>query len=92
MQTIDDLFAAFGGMLAFSEITGIKYPTAGGFKARNTVPDTYWKLIEAHAKARGIEGITRYTLADMMLLKYPDVVVKAMPKTKARPRPAARVG
>lgn len=91
MQTIDDLFAAFGGMLTFSATTGIKYPTVTGFKARNSVPDKHWKTIEAHAKAQGIEGIDRYTIADLMLRKYPDVVIKVPSKAKARPRPAARV-
>lgn len=89
MQSIDDLFASFGGPRPLSEKTGIGYSTVNAFKSRNSIPEKYWKTIEAHARASGIEGVDRYTICDLMLRQYPDVEVGS--KGQGKPRPAARV-
>ena len=87
MQTIDDLFAKFGGVREFAAITDIKYSTAVAFKTRNSIPMEYWKTIEARAKAKKIEGVTRYTLTDLLIARYPDVPVRRQTRRAERTTP-----
>ncbi len=84
MKTARDIITAFGGLVAFSEITGIVYPTVQSLQHRDKIDVKYWKLIVAHAAARSIEGVTIEALCEMALSKFPDVKVR---KHKPKPVP-----
>jgi hypothetical protein len=64
MQTISDIFDAFGGPSAVSRALAVNPSTASEMKRRRSIPVAYWpRLIEA-AGERGIAGITYEVLVN----------------------------
>jgi hypothetical protein len=64
MQTISDIFDAFGGPSAVSRALGVNPSTASEMKRRRSIPVAYWpRLIEA-AHERNIDGITYEVLVN----------------------------
>lgn len=57
MQTIDDLFAAFGGPANFGRVIGKRTEHAGSMKARGYVPVLYWALLVKSERGQEI-GLT----------------------------------
>ena len=63
METIDDVFEAFGGTSKTANILAVKQSTASEMRRRASIPVKYWpKLIKA-AKASHIRGLSNDSLA-----------------------------
>ena len=62
MNSIDDLFKAFGGTAAFGRVIGKRTEHAGAMKNRQSVPLRYWPALISSERGREI-GLTS---ADLM--------------------------
>lgn len=63
MQTVPDIFDAFGGPAAVSRVLQIRSSTSSEMKRRRSIPSEYWVRLVDAAKDAGIEGVTFETLA-----------------------------
>lgn len=87
MNCFADIIAAFGGLQPFVDATGIEYSAVVSMRDRNSIPPKRWKVIEAAARVKGIEGLDRYSICNMVLSQFPDVDLTP----PSKPRPAERV-
>jgi hypothetical protein len=62
MQTIEDVFIAFGGPAKIGQAVGISTEHAAAMKRRNSIPVAYWPALIASARERGISCITYESL------------------------------
>lgn len=62
VQTIEDIFRAFGGPAKIGQVIGVSTEHAGAMKRRNSIPVSYWPSLIAAAQERDIEGITAESL------------------------------
>jgi len=63
MQTISDIFDAFGGPTAVARALNINPSTASEMKRRRSIPSEYWLQLVSEAKRRGVDGVTSDALA-----------------------------
>lgn len=65
MNTVEEVFAGFGGTSAFAGALGLNLSTASEMRRRSSIPVRYWpKLIDA-ARERDITGIDNNSLVEM---------------------------
>jgi hypothetical protein len=58
MDTVDDVFAEFGGPTALGRAIGVKPSTASEMKRRQSIPIDYWQKLTEAARERGLEDLT----------------------------------
>ncbi|WP_276200602.1 hypothetical protein [Chelatococcus sp. XZ-Ab1] len=63
MQTIADIFDAFGGSSAVARVLGVGASTASEMKRRGNIPPKYWMGIVEGAKRLDLPGVTYEALA-----------------------------
>lgn len=69
IETVDDVFTAFGGPAVVMRILDLKRSTATEIKRRGSIPVEYWPgLIEA-APRYGISGLTSDKLLQIHVAK-----------------------
>lgn len=64
METIDDLFRAFGGPAAIGRIIGKRTEHATGMKRRNSIPVRYWQALIESDRGREL-GLTYAKLVEL---------------------------
>lgn len=66
MQTVADIFEAFGGIAALGrEIdTELPHATVRSWKLRGAIPSEYWLALVGAAKERGFDWITLELLSE----------------------------
>jgi hypothetical protein len=63
MNTLADIFAAFGGPAAVARILDVGPSTASEMKRRRSIPPEYWLRLVREAERRGLPDITTDALA-----------------------------
>jgi hypothetical protein len=63
MQSVPDIFAAFGGPAAMARALQTRASTASEMKRRGSIPAEYWVRLVDAAKEAGIDGVTYEALA-----------------------------
>ena len=58
IESVGDVFSAFGGIGAVASILGKNYSTCAAMKRRGAIASWHFKALIDAAKKRGIEGIT----------------------------------
>lgn len=82
MQTVSEVFAAFGGYGGLAAALKVPTGTASAWKTRDSIPAEYWGDVVAAASERSIAGVTLEALAKM-------AASKRRPPTDAPPARAA---
>lgn len=62
MDTVDEVFVAFGGPTALARAIGIKTSAASEMRRRKSIPVDYWKDLVGAAEESGIAGVSYETL------------------------------
>lgn len=65
MQTIDELYEAFGGAAEIGRAIGKSTEHAAIMKRRGSIPVEYWLRLTEAARERGIPGVTCESLTVM---------------------------
>ncbi len=63
MDTVSDIFDAFGGPAAVARAIKVRPSTASEMKRRGSIPAEYWRDLVAGARARNIGGVSADALA-----------------------------
>lgn len=72
LDTVDDVFAAFGGPTAFARALSLKgASTASEMRRRSSIPVEYWQRLVDIAPASGAPGLT-YEKLVVMHSKQPE--------------------
>jgi hypothetical protein len=58
MQTVSEIFDAFGGPSSVSRVLGVNPSTASEMKRRKSIPVPYWPLLVQAASERGLSEIS----------------------------------
>jgi hypothetical protein len=68
-MTHTPLIDRWSTLAEFAEDIGVSYGTAKAMRRRGSIPSEYWTRAVAGAEARGIDGITLETLAEIAARK-----------------------
>jgi hypothetical protein len=63
MNSVTDIFAAFGGPASLARVLGVRPSTASEMKRRGSIPSEYWRELIVAAKRLRIDGIDADMLA-----------------------------
>lgn len=84
MDTVDDVFKAFGGPTALARAIGVKVSAASEMRRRCSIPVGYWPLLVMAAKDSGVPGINY----DRLVAIHQEAA-KALSRQPAQPERAA---
>ncbi len=62
MDTVDDLFRAFGGTGAVAAALSVGRSTASETRRRESIPVRHWQRLVAEAERRGVAGLSYESL------------------------------
>jgi hypothetical protein len=65
MESVEQVFIAFGGPTALARAIGIKTSAASEMRRRGSIPVEYWQRLTAAADERGITDLSYERLVSM---------------------------